>query len=135
MRGGILTEQERIVNINIDLLIPNPYQPRKTFNEKSIKELAESIREYGILNPILVRKKNNIYEIVAGERRYRAAKSIGLNSNGNLEIASQENNILFKDNTIYALRYTELIALLVNQVQKLKTRVSELENKLNERGN
>ena len=78
MRGGILTEQERIVNINIDLLIPNPYQPRKTFNEKSIKELAESIREYGILNPILVRKKNNIYEIVAGERRYRAAKSIGL---------------------------------------------------------
>ena len=64
MRGGILTEQERIVNINIDLLIPNPYQPRKTFNEKSIKELAESIREYGILNPILVRKKNNIYEII-----------------------------------------------------------------------
>ena len=65
--------------LNIDLLMPNPNQPRKHFDDESIKELATSIKEYGILNPILVRKKENLYEIIAGERRYRAAKSIGLN--------------------------------------------------------
>ena len=72
-------QPENIVLLNIDSLIPNANQPRKKFNEESIKELAMSIKEYGILNPILVRKKDNLYEIIAGERRYRAAKSIGLN--------------------------------------------------------
>lgn len=66
--------EEKITKLNIDLLIPNPNQPRKKFNEESIKELSISIKEYGILNPILVRKKENLYEIIAGERRYRAAK-------------------------------------------------------------
>ena len=70
--------EEKITKLNIDLLVPNPNQPRKKFNEESIKELAISIKEYGILNPILVRKKENLYEIIAGERRYRAAKLIGL---------------------------------------------------------
>ena len=68
----------QITNIDIDLLAPNKYQPRKIFNSESIKELASSIKEYGILNPILVRKKEDKYEIIAGERRYQAAKSIGL---------------------------------------------------------
>ena len=71
-------QSENIVLLNINLLVPNSNQPRKNFNEESIKELAISIKEYGILNPILVRKKENLYEIIAGERRYRAAKSIGL---------------------------------------------------------
>lgn len=73
-----LLSEEKIINLDINLLIPNPYQPRKTFNPSSIKELAISIEKYGILNPILVRKKDNSYEIIAGERRYRAAKSLGL---------------------------------------------------------
>ena len=69
---------EQIINIPIDLLYPNSYQPRKTFDEKELKELAISIKQYGILNPILVRKVNDKYEIIAGERRYRASKMIGL---------------------------------------------------------
>ena len=70
--------ENEIIKLNIDLLIPNPYQPRKNFNDETLKELAASIKEYGILNPILVRKKDNLYEIIAGERRYRAAKLLGL---------------------------------------------------------
>lgn len=62
--------------LNIELLIPNKYQPRKIFDD--IDSLAKSIKTYGIINPILVRKKDNLYEIIAGERRYRAAKKIGL---------------------------------------------------------
>ena len=71
-------QPENITYLNIDLLIPNPTQPRKKFDDNSLKELALSIKEYGILNPILVRKKDNLYEIIAGERRYKAAKMAGL---------------------------------------------------------
>lgn len=57
---------------------PNPYQPRKTFRADGIEELKESIIEYGIIQPLIVRKSIKGYEIVAGERRYRAAKEAGL---------------------------------------------------------
>ena len=67
-----------IVKLDINLIIPNKYQPRKVFNEEELDSLAESIKNYGILNPILVRKKEDKYEIIAGERRYRAAKKVGL---------------------------------------------------------
>ena len=70
---------ENIIKINIDSLIPSTNQPRKIFNAESLKELSESIKEYGILNPILVKKKFDKYEIIAGERRVRAAKLCGLN--------------------------------------------------------
>lgn len=69
---------ENITNLNIDLLLPNPSQPRKIFNEETILELSNSIKEYGILNPLLVIKKGEKYEIIAGERRYRAAKLAGI---------------------------------------------------------
>ena len=71
-------QQDNIINVNIDLIIPGKHQPRKFFNEDSLNELAKSIKEYGILNPILVTKSADKYEIIAGERRYRAAKKIGL---------------------------------------------------------
>ena len=71
-------QEEQITKISLDLLIPNANQPRKVFSNESIQELAISIKEYGILNPILVRKKDNLYEIIAGERRYRAAKLLNL---------------------------------------------------------
>ena len=58
--------------------MPNVNQPRKTFNEDKIEELAASIKEHGIIQPIVVRKHKNGYEIVAGERRWRAAKLAGL---------------------------------------------------------
>ena len=64
--------------INTSLIIPNKYQPRKVFDESALNTLAESIKNYGIINPILVRKKEDKYEIIAGERRFRAAQIVGL---------------------------------------------------------
>lgn len=64
--------------IKIDDIIPNVNQPRKYINDKSLNELATSIKNYGIINPIIVRKKNDKYEIISGERRYQAAKKINL---------------------------------------------------------
>lgn len=73
------TEQE-IVNMNdvqflkIDDIVPNPFQPRKTFNEEALQDLADSIKEFGVIQPLLVRRTDNGYELVAGERRLRASK-------------------------------------------------------------
>jgi ParB family transcriptional regulator, chromosome partitioning protein len=72
-------EKEEIVReISIKELRPNPYQPRKIFQEKAIEELRDSILEHGILQPIIVRKSIKGYEIVVGERRFRAAKAAKL---------------------------------------------------------
>lgn len=68
----------RVEHIAVGKLIVNPFQPRKIFNEEALKELAESIKEHGIIQPIVVRKKEKKYEIIAGERRFRAAKLAGL---------------------------------------------------------
>lgn len=69
-----------VVEIDIDLIHPNPLQPRKSFDEGSIAELAESIKEYGILQPILVYEENNEFFLIAGERRLRASKMAKLTS-------------------------------------------------------
>ena len=65
---------EEIHKIGLEEIRPNPYQPRKTFDEKSLQELSDSIKENGIFQPIIVRKSLNGYEIIAGERRFRASK-------------------------------------------------------------
>ena len=68
----------RVIYLKPDELAPNPVQPQKRFNEESLSELCESIKSYGILNPLTVRARNGGYELVAGERRLRAAKLAGL---------------------------------------------------------
>ena len=68
----------RILMLKLDLVQPNKEQPRKTFDEEKINELAESIKNYGVLQPLLVQKNDSFYEIIAGERRWRAAKAAGL---------------------------------------------------------
>lgn len=73
------SNENAIEKIAVDKLITNPFQPRKKFDEQSIEELAQSIREHGIIQPIVVRKKGTKYEIVVGERRFRAAKIAKLN--------------------------------------------------------
>ena len=67
-----------IFHVSLKLVSPNPHQPRQKFDEKSLKELAESIREKGIIQPITVRTRDKGYELIAGERRLRAAKLAGL---------------------------------------------------------
>ena len=69
---------ETITNLKLIEVEPNKNQPRKHFDEKKIGELADSIKEYGIIQPIIVTKQKNYYEIVAGERRWRAAKKAGI---------------------------------------------------------
>ena len=63
-----------IINIKTEQIIPNTYQPRKNFNEETLMELSQSIKEHGIVQPLTVRKIGDIYELVAGERRWRAAR-------------------------------------------------------------
>ncbi len=72
------TPKELIESINLDELHPNPYQPRKIFDENALEELASSIKEHGIFQPIIVKKGIKGYEIIAGERRVKAAKMAGL---------------------------------------------------------
>lgn len=66
-------EKYQIVEVEVESLKPNPYQPRTEIDEESLNNLAESIKKHGLIQPIVVRQKDNFYEIVAGERRYRAA--------------------------------------------------------------
>jgi len=75
---GVLTGGRTIVNIDVGKVIPNPRQPRTEFESKSIEELAESIKAQGIAQPVLARMRNGRYELIAGERRWRAAKKAGL---------------------------------------------------------
>ncbi len=67
-----------VVVLKTSMLEPNKDQPRKTFDDEKIAELAESIKQYGIIQPIIVSKKEDYYQIIAGERRWRAAKKAGL---------------------------------------------------------
>lgn len=92
---------KKIEDIKVIDIEPNPNQARKTFNEEKLNQLAESIEKFGILQPIILTKKDNYYEIVAGERRWRAAKIAGLktipsivrkdNTNDNQKISLIEN--------------------------------------------
>ena len=74
------TAKEEIVEIDIDELRPNPYQPRTEFDMEKLEELSSSIKEHGVIQPIIVKKSIKGYEIIAGERRYRASKLAGLES-------------------------------------------------------
>ena len=94
-------EKDEIVEINLDELRANPYQPRTMFDDKSLNELALSIKEHGVFQPIIVKKSIKGYEIIAGERRVRASKLAGrktipalirdLNDEQMMEIALLEN--------------------------------------------
>ncbi|GGA47306.1 ParB/RepB/Spo0J family partition protein [Paenibacillus physcomitrellae] len=72
-----VNEDDKVVEISLKQLRANPYQPRKSFDEEAIKELAESIRQHGVIQPIIVRSVLKGYEIIAGERRFRASQYCG----------------------------------------------------------
>jgi len=75
----IVTENKNDVTmIKLDEIRSNPYQPRKTFNEDSLRELAVSIKEYGVVQPVIVKKSIKGYELIAGERRCKASRLAGL---------------------------------------------------------
>lgn len=70
--------ESEVLQVNIDDIIPNRFQPRLAFDEQGLKELSNSIKEHGIIQPLVLRKLGNKYEIIAGERRYKAATMAGL---------------------------------------------------------
>lgn len=74
----VIKEGESVLNLKITEVEPNRNQPRKHFDEEALDELAESIKRYGLIQPIIVTKKDDYYQIIAGERRWRASKRAGL---------------------------------------------------------
>jgi ParB family chromosome partitioning protein len=76
--SNLIEEGEQVKEVSISEIRPNPYQPRKEFEQSAIDELALSIKEHGIIQPLIVRKSIKGFELVAGERRLRAAKATGL---------------------------------------------------------
>lgn len=76
--ANVSEEKNGIEEIEISKIVPNPYQPRTVFDEVKLQELADSIKEHGIIQPITVSKSGGQYEIIAGERRFQAAKIAGL---------------------------------------------------------
>lgn len=70
--------QQGSTSVSIDSVLPNPFQPREMFDEQGMQELVQSIKEKGMIQPVVVRQRGDRYEIIAGERRYRAAKSLNL---------------------------------------------------------
>jgi len=97
----VLTLNREIIDISVEDIIPNRFQPRLTFDTEALNELANSIREHGIIQPLVVRRVQDKFEIIAGERRYKAASLIGmkkvpciimdLNDNESAEVAVIEN--------------------------------------------
>ncbi len=126
----------REVQININEIRPNPYQPRKEFDEKGLQELADSIKEHGIFTPLLVRKSVMGYDLITGERRLRAAKMAGLDKvpaiqvdfddSEMMEIALLENVQRENLNPIEeALGYEALVKKLGYTQEKLAERVGK----------
>ncbi len=74
----VITEADRIFHLRPEEIVINPYQPRHNFNEIALQELMDSIKEHGILQPLVVTRKEGAYELIAGERRWRSAKALGL---------------------------------------------------------
>lgn len=74
----VIVKEPVEMTLDINLIEPNRKQPRKNFDEDALEELCESIKQYGILEPLLVQKKEDYYEIIAGERRWRAARKAGI---------------------------------------------------------
>jgi ParB family chromosome partitioning protein len=70
--------EDRIIHVPIDKIRENPFQPRENFNQKKLDDLIASIKEKGVLQPVIARDKNGEYELIAGERRLRAARALGI---------------------------------------------------------
>ncbi|CVK18579.1 MULTISPECIES: nucleoid occlusion protein [Sporomusa] len=72
------SELQSVQRVSPEIIVPNPFQPRKTFHDESLQELSASIREFGVIQPLLVRRQGERFELIAGERRLRASKLAGL---------------------------------------------------------
>ncbi len=126
-------EEDKILNLKINEVEPNRNQPRKKFEEEALEELADSIKRYGLIQPIIVTKKDDYYEIIAGERRWRACKKAGLkeiqaivrddDERKNKEIALIEN---IQREDLNAVEKAIGIKTLMNEYSLTQEQVSEI---------
>lgn len=134
--GDVKTEKQEQTKINIDQIRPNPYQPRKVFDDIALQELSQSIKQHGVFTPILVKKSIQGYDLIAGERRLRASKLAGmsdipaiivdLNDQEMMEIALLENIQRENLNGIEeAKAYEQLIQRLNYTQEQLANRVGK----------
>ena len=126
-------ENEVVQNLKISEVEPNKDQPRRIFDEESLSELAESIKRYGVIQPIIVTKSDDYYRIVAGERRWRASKKAGLteipaivrenDEQKNREIALIEN---IQREDLNPIEKARGIKLLMDQYSLTQQQVAEI---------
>ena len=126
-------EEEKVLSLKITEVEPNREQPRKYFDEESLEELANSIKKYGLIQPIIVTKKEDYYQIIAGERRWRASKKAGLteipaivredDEQKNREIALIEN---IQREDLNPVEKALGIRLLMDEYQLTQQQVSEI---------
>ena len=109
------TDKKEIVMLNLDDIIPNKFQPREVFDDHALKELAVSIKEHGVIQPIIVREVNGKYEIIAGERRYKASALAGKTT-----IPAIVNNLDDKESSKVAL-LENLQRKNLNPIEEAKT--------------
>lgn len=128
----VVEKGERIEHAPLTQIVPSPYQPRKHFSEEQLSELVESIRERGVIQPLIVRQVGGKYELIAGERRWRASQQVGLatvpviirsaSDREVLELALIEN---LQRADLNPLEESEGYALLINQFQLTQEEVSK----------
>ena len=127
-----VTEKEGILEVSLDKIKPNPYQPRKDFNPERLAELVNSIKEKGVLEPIILRNRGDHFEIISGERRFRASTIAGLkqvpavvrsaNDDEMLEIALIEN--LHREN-LNAIEEAEGYKILIDRFSLTQEQLSK----------
>ena len=128
-----IIDGEVVQTLKLTEVEPNRNQPRKQFDEEALEELADSIKKYGLIQPIIVTKKDGYYQIVAGERRWRASKKAGMTTiqaivreddeKKNKEIALIEN---IQREDLNAVEKAEGIKLLMEEYQLTQSQVSEI---------
>jgi ParB family chromosome partitioning protein len=127
---------EEVLKVSVDTITPNRNQPRKNFNEKTLSELSQSLEAHGLLQPILVKKTTGGYELIAGERRWRAAQMLGwktipvrvmdMDESQSLQAALIENIQRENLNVIdCALSYKELVVRFNLTQQQIATQVGK----------
>ena len=125
--------EEKIVFLPLELIKPNPFQPREEFDAQSLEELTQSIKEKGVIQPILVRRKGEDFELIAGERRLRAVASLGfagipaivkdVNDQDSLELALIEN---IQRQNLNSIEEAHAYQYLIEKYQLTQEKISEV---------
>ena len=124
LRKSTVQDKMRIVSLPLYMIAPNPNQPRKYFEPQAMEELKNSIMEYGLIQPVTVRRRSGEYELVAGERRFRAAQMAGLDEIPAVIIEADNDKSLIREQgltqTELALKVGKSQASVANKIRLLK---------------